>query len=244
MALSCVACIMHIFAQTEGPEALVVPRGTGLGPNLIDRPHTVALVEAGIMALPSAPISAALRGGQTPFGSFGKGDATMQVGIHVLFRATPEWALGAGIIFGPTPTTAEGLVPGTMMKRSHSRSYYTIGAEVRYYPIRSRWVEAWAGLTAGAVVVADRFATEEGPERPKILGLREASISQEGLTMGAQVGGDWMFAERWVTGVALRSERWILPSERARSSFGDTSTLVGIVEVFQVVVNVGYRMPL
>src|ERR1700730_3651571 len=52
---------------------------------IIDRPHTIAEFEAGIIALPTAPISAGQSGGSTPFGTIGRGDATLQMGLHVLY---------------------------------------------------------------------------------------------------------------------------------------------------------------
>jgi hypothetical protein len=216
---------------------------TNVGLTLLERPHTVASIEAGILALPTAPISPSQRGGSTPFGSLGKGDATVEVGLHVLYRATREWAAGAGILFGPQPTSER--VPGndTSLDRTHSRSYFTIGVEVRYFAVHFRWVEAWVGLTAGAAVVADRYATNNGIPRPTILGTPEATVRTEGLTIGAQVGVDWMFTDRWVLGFAARSQRWLLPSVAASSSLGDQATLTGIVEVLQFGLSVGYRLP-
>src|SRR5271165_5414259 len=72
---------------------------------LLDRSHTVAELEGGILALPSAPISLANRGGSTPLGSVGNGDATVMTGLHVLYRANPLWAVGAGATFAPRPTS-------------------------------------------------------------------------------------------------------------------------------------------
>jgi hypothetical protein len=74
-------------------------------PSLVDRPHTVLNLEAGIIALPNAAVSAANRGGATPFGTVGSGDATLQTGIHILYRATGDWAIGAGALFAPRPTS-------------------------------------------------------------------------------------------------------------------------------------------
>ncbi len=216
---------------------------TGLGPTLLERPHTVAIVEAGILVLPTAPISPSQQGGSTPFGGFGKGDATIEVGLHILYRATPEWAAGAGILFGPQPTSESVPVAGTNLNRTHSRSYFTIGAEVRYFPIRLRWVEAWVGFTAGVAVVADRYATLNGIPQPTLLGTPESTVRTEGGAVGAQLGIDYMFADRWVAGFAARSERWLLPSVAASSSLGDQATLTGIVEVLQFALNIGYRLP-
>ena len=58
--------------------------------SLLDRPHTIAELELGIIALPDAAISRANQGGATPIGTFGKGDATLQTGAHLLYRATRD----------------------------------------------------------------------------------------------------------------------------------------------------------
>src|SRR5271166_186525 len=123
---------------------------------LLERPHTMAELEAGIIALPSAPVSAANRGGATPLGTVGNGDATVQAGVHILYRATPDWAIGAGTIFAPRPTTDPNYLGGGV-PRTHSRSYLFLGGEARYFPLRSKWLEAWVGLTAGVILIADRF---------------------------------------------------------------------------------------
>src|SRR5258708_5973088 len=96
--------------------------------SLVDRPHTMAELEVGIIALPSAPISAANRGGSTPLGTVGNGDATIQTGVHLLYRATPEWAIGVGTIFAPRPTTDPNYLGGGV-PRTHSRSYLFLGGD-------------------------------------------------------------------------------------------------------------------
>src|SRR6185437_11331189 len=62
---------LPVAAEEPGPEQRTI----------LDRRHTVAEAEAGIIALPSAPISAANRGGSTPIGSVGNGDATIELGV-------------------------------------------------------------------------------------------------------------------------------------------------------------------
>src|ERR1700716_2228648 len=74
-------------------------------PILLDRPHTVAEFELGVIALPDVPISSANRGGSTFVGTVGSGDATVQTGLHLLYRATREWAFGAVGLFAPNPTS-------------------------------------------------------------------------------------------------------------------------------------------
>ena len=220
-------------------------------PSPVDRPHTVAELEGGILALPSAPISAANRGGNTPLGTVGNGDATVLTGIHLLYRANGDWAIGAGAMFAPRPTSNNDYVgsqPG--LSRSHARSYLFLGGEARYFPLRSRWFEGWVGLTTGALIIADRFTTDAGPLPAPILGTQTTTVSTEGFAIGAQVGGNYLITDQWVVGLALRAERWILPAQKPFSQetscdpVGDCPTLPGSVAAFELGLTVGYRIAL
>ena len=179
---------------------------------IIDRPHTIAELEAGIIALPNAPISAGQRGGDAPIvGKIGRGDATLQTGIHVLYRWNRDYVIGAGAMFAPSPTS-DGQYGGlTALKRSHSRSYLFLGMEGRYVPLHYKYFEAWVGLSSGAVIIADRFTTEAGDEVPPILGTRDVTIRTEGFAIGAQMGGTYYLSENWLAGANLRGYHWILP---------------------------------
>ena len=117
------------------------------GPSLsfAERRHTLALVELGIIALPGAPISTSQIGGDTPFGRIGSGDATVQTGIHVLFRVARDWVFGAGFLFGPKPTNDSEYGGLGNLQRTHSRSYVSFGGEFRYVPLHTRYFEAWVG---------------------------------------------------------------------------------------------------
>ncbi len=212
---------------------------------LIDRPHTIAEIELGFIALPLAPISNNQKGGAVPFlGTISKGDATLQTGVHLLYRGAREWAVGAGALFAPSPTTdrnAGGLGP---VPRTHSRSYLFLGAEGRYVPLHLPWVEGWFGLTAGGVVIADRFTTEAGEPVPPILGKKDVTVRTEGFAIGPEAGASWMFAERWVAGLSLRAELWIPPSSLQCTPFGDCATLHDPTAVYQMGLTIGYRIPL
>ena len=150
-------------------------------PSLIDRPHTVAEAEVGIVALPSAPISPSNRGGATPLGAVGNGDATVQTGMHLIYRATREWAFGAGALFAPRPTSDPNAGGGSGLSRTHSRSYLFLGGEIRYFALRSRWFDGWFGLSSGAVIIADRFSTNNIPAVPSLLGTNTVTVSTEGV---------------------------------------------------------------
>jgi len=220
-------------------------------PSLLDRPHTVAELEAGIIALPSAPISAANRGGGTPLGTIGNGDATLQTGVHLLYRATREWAFGAGALFTPFPTADSQYTGGASnLQRTHKRSYLFLGGELRYFPLRSRWIEAWFGLEAGGLIIGDRFITDNAPQVPSILGTNEVTVSTEGFAAGIQVGADYLINDNFVLGLALRADRWFLPTQKPLAQetscdpINDCPTLTGGVAAFELGLTFGYRIAL
>lgn len=212
--------------------------------HLIDRPHTIAALEAGIITLPNAPISPGQRGGNTPFGTIGHGDATIDLGIHVLYRWNREFAAGFGAIFAPAPTGDSEYGGLRSLPRTHSRSYLFLGGEARYIPLHYRRIEGWVGLNVGGIVVADRFTTDSGDAVPTILGTKEVTIRTEGFAFGIETGGHYYLTENWIVGASLRAQRWILPEGARCSSIGDCATLQGTVEAFELGLTIGYRVPL
>jgi hypothetical protein len=220
-------------------------------PSLLDRPHTVAELEAGIIVLPSAPISPANRGGGTPLGTIGSGDATVQTGVHLLYRATRDWAFGAGALFAPRPTSDTNYSGGAShLPRTHRRSYLFLGGEVRYFPLRSRWFEVWLGADAGAIIIGDRFSTDNAPQVPSILGNNVVTVSTEGFSLGGQIGADYLVNDNLVLGLTVRLHHWFLPSQGpfAQASscdpIGDCATLKSDVDTIEVGLTFGYRIPL
>jgi hypothetical protein len=246
------AVLSFFWAESEGKAELVAPEPASneehaspmAGLHFLAHPHSLAMLEAGIIALPFAPISQATRGGATPFGAVGTGDSTLLMGLRTLFRLDPSWGLGAGILLGPRPTTEEYALPGTDIERIHSRSYFTVSGELRYFPVRISWVEIWCGVIGGIVTIADRYETANAPRLPKILGTPATTVRTEGLSLGAQIGADGMLTERWTLGVTLRSQAWVLPTTARKNAFGDVATVTGLVAVEEVAVNVGYRIGL
>ena len=214
------------------------------------QPHTIAELELGLIALPNAPISIANQGGATPFGRIGRGDATLQTGIHVIYRGGADWAVGAGALFSPLPTSNSDYRNALGLQRTHARSYLFIGAEVRHFLYHSPLFEVWMGFSVGGVLVADRFSTNGTPV-PAILGTRDVTVSTEGFGFGIQVGTTYALSDTWVLGLALRANRWFLPNapgdptrDPECSSIGDCPTLSGPVEAFELGFTLGYRMPL
>jgi len=212
---------------------------------IIDRPHTIAELQAGFIALPTAPISAGQRGGDTPIvGRIGHGDATLEVGLHILYRWNRYFAVGAGALFAPSPTsdTEYGGLSG--LKRTHSRSYLLMGTEARFIPIHYKYVEAWVGATVGGVVIADRFTDESEPEVPTIVATRQFTVRSEGLALGGQVGGSYYLSENWIFGMNLRGSTWFLPTSPRCSILGDCATVTGAVAAIEFGITMAYRLAL
>jgi hypothetical protein len=224
------------------------PRWTeALDRGLISRPHTVAELEAGAIVLPSAPISPAQRGGNLPAGlQIGKGDATIQVGGHVLFRATPSWAVGAAMLLAPNPTsdTGYGLGGSSGLQRTHSRDYFFVGAEGRYIPLHHKLFEGWVGAQAGVIVIADRFTTNNVGAYSPTLGAPQVNERTEGFSAGVQAGLSYSFSESFVVGFTLRADAWVLPSTPQCSAIGDCATLTNSAIVYEGGFLIGYRLPL
>ncbi len=232
------------LAHAEGDADKTDP-SAGAALHFIERPHTIALLEGGILALPAAPISASQQGGSVPIlGPIGHGDATIQLGIHLLYRPLRDWAFGAGFLFDPKPTsdTEYGGLGG--LPRSHSRAYFFIGGEGRYIPLHSRFIEGWVGAQAGAVIIADRFTTNVGDPKPAIFGDTEVSLSTEGFYFGAALGLDWTVSEHVLVGLVARYNHWIRPEEPKCSPINDCTTLQGGVDSIDFGFTIGYRIAL
>jgi len=213
--------------------------------HIIDRPHTIAELEAGVIALPTAPITKGQVAGDGPCGlSVCRGDLTSQVGLHVLYRWNRSFAVGAGVIFSPLPSTDNEYGGQRSLARTHGRSYLFMGGEGRYIPFHYKFLEAWVGVSAGAVVVADRFTTKAGDAVPAIVGTKEVTIRTEGFAFGAQLGGSYYLSENWVAGLNFRAYGWLLPEARRCSSIGDCATLSGTVNALELGLTIGYRLPL
>lgn len=209
-----------------------------------EKPHTLASLEGGVIALPNAPISTTQRGGDTPFGQIGAGDATLNVGVRLLYRASPWFAFGAGAGYGPSPTSDDQYGGKSGIKRTHSRSYLTLSAEARVIPLRYGDFEGWAGALVGGVVVLDRFKTDTGVSGPSFLGEKEVTMRTEGITIGVEVGGSYYFGESWSIGVTGRGHEWFLPDTPRCSPIGDCATLSGNVQAYELALALSYHIPL
>jgi len=239
LALGAAALLTTNAAAEEAPPAQPLALD-----HLVERSHTIAEIEAGIIALPNAPIAPGERGGDTPIvGKIGRGDATLQTGLHLLYRFRRDYVVGAGIIFSPFGTSDTQYGGLSSLSRTHSRSYFFLGGEGRYVPLRYKSFEGWVGLSVGGIIIADRFHTE-APPVPPILGTPDVTVRTEGFAMGLQAGGTYYLSENWIAGMNLRGYHWILPEGRQCTAIGDCATLSGSVEVFEIGLTIGYRLPL
>jgi hypothetical protein len=214
---------------------------------IISRPHTTAEFEAGAIVLPSEPIAPAQRGGNLPAGlHIGKGDATIQIGAHFLYRATPIWAVGATVLFAPSPTedTSYGLGGSSGLSRTHSRDYFFVGGEGRFVPLHYKLFEGWIGAQLGGIIVADRFTTTNAGTYEAPVGYPQVNERTEGLSGGAQVGLSYSFGESFIVGFTLRASVWYLPSTPNCSAIGDCATLTNSTFVAEGGFLFGYRLPL
>jgi hypothetical protein len=213
----------------------------------IQRRHALAILEGGIIILPNAPVSASQKGGNIPIlsqNAINQGDATIQLGIHILYRPFRDWSFGANFFFDPRPTSDSQYDADIALPRTHARSYFFIGGEARYIPLHARSIEGWVGAQAGVVIVADRFTTNAGIPVPAIFGDQEVSLATEGFFIGAQLGVDWYISDRIVAGLVTRYNHWLLPEQPKCSPILDCTTLTGNVDSFDFGFTLAYRLSL
>lgn len=223
--------------QTTGSQAAL--------DRIIDRPHTLIEIEGGIIALPNAPISPTQRGGDVAvLGRIGRGDSTINLGIHILYRFHRSWIIGAYGTFAPLPTVDSQYGGLTALPRTHSRSYFALGIETRFIPIHYKTFEAWLVGATGAAIIGDRYITNTGDTVPTILGTKEVTLRTEGFAVGVGLGVTYYLTESFLLGANLRGNEWVLPSTRRCSSIGDCATLSGPVSLFSFGLTLSYRLPL
>jgi hypothetical protein len=205
----------------------------------MDRPYTMAEVSGGVLALPGAEVC------PTSLDQCSRGEVSLAVGIHNLYRYGPV-GVGAGILWATTlrSDSAQG---AEVLERDHSRRYFIVEGALRYYGIRVKSWELWAGGTLGMVVVNDSWsvkADRDPPADTAFVGPRAATLGTEGLATGVGVGTEFSFFQNWAFGANLRYSMWFLPDEREVSPTGDLASLSGRVDMFDVGLLLSYRIAL
>ncbi|HVY48020.1 MAG TPA: hypothetical protein VHB21_19165, partial [Minicystis sp.] len=174
-----------------------------------------------------------------------QGEASLSLGIHFLYRDR-EWGLGAGIEWATTLRT-DAARGDASLERQHSRRYFLVEGQFRYYPVRRGAWEWWTGATLGGVVVNDSWsemADRSPPSDADIQGPRAATLGTEGLAAGVGTGLEWVFLRNLSLGADLRYESWFLPTTRNILPTGDVASLSGRVDMFELGLLVAYRIAL
>jgi hypothetical protein len=203
------------------------------------RPHGMAEFGAGLLTLPNAEVCV-----ERAESGCSQGDTSLELDAWQLYRPAPVFAFGAGLTLGLTPTTDVPRKDPPGLSRDHSRRYLTIEATARWYAMSDGELELWGGLTGGAVVLSDAFKTVRQSPEAAVIGPRAQTIRSEGWTIGAALGLAWRLGPSWSLGTTLRYATWNFPDEPERDAFGDEASLSGDHAVFDVGVNVGYRVAL
>jgi len=203
----------------------------------LDRPYTMAQLGVGLLTLPTADVC--LKLGCT------KGDVTIEADFWQFYRANRRFAVGAGATVAVKPATDKPRDEQGIIERSHTRSYFLVEAQGRYYWASNPAFEGWVGATGGAVIVSDRYSIEGGDEpAAAIIGPRASTIRTEGGTIGAALGAQWSFAPNWAAGFTLRYARWFLPSTAETTVFLDRATLTDQQTVLNFGLSCTYRIAL
>jgi len=204
-----------------------------------DRPYTVAQLGVGLLTLPAADVC--LRGGPCT-----KGDNSIEADFWQLYRANRYFAIGAGASVALKPVTDNPPSPDPDLLRTHTRSYFLVEAQARYYWIRADTFEAWLGLTAGGVIVSDRYSLDGGQSSSDaaIIGPRASTVRTEGGVFGALLGANWSFAPNWAVGFNARYMRWFLPHTPATTVFLDRASLTDQQDALDFGISCSYRIAL
>jgi hypothetical protein len=203
------------------------------------RPYTMAELSAGFLALPAAQVCL------TSLTNCSRGEFSLALGIHNLYRYR-AFGFGAGIEWATT-VRSDSARGADELARDHSRRYFLVEGQVRYYFVQRAALEWWAGATLGGVVVSDSWSVlaDRAPYADtQLVGPRAATVGTEGLTAGIAGGFEWTFAKNWSWGMKLRYSSWFLPEERKLSPTVDVASLSGRVDMFDFSVAVAYRIAL
>ena len=226
-------------APVESPEGSVSPSGIPPSQGSVAgrdrefaRPYGAVEFGIGVLALPDARVC----------GEAGcdRGDVSLEVDAWPLFRASPSFAVGAGLTLALTPT--QDVPQGDQLfPREHSRRYFQAEGIGRYYLLHGRALEAWLGLSAGLVVVSDNFRTKGGSEGVTLIGADSANIATEGLSLGLATGVTFGVSDSLQIGGTLRVANWFLPSSHERISFGEEASLADRVTMINASLVVAYH---
>jgi hypothetical protein len=231
--LECLALTRGAAAQENAPVLPGLARSPAAGHHRdFSRPYGAVEFGIGMLALPDAKVC----------GEAGcdQGDVSLEVDAWPLFRASPSFAIGAGMTLALTPAQD---VPRRDVRfpRDHSRRYFMVEGIGRYYFIHGRELEMWAGLLTGLVVVSDNFRTLSPEPDVTIIGSNSANIATEGLSLGLAAGVTFGISDHLQLGGTLRLANWFLPSTPEVIAFGEEASLSNRVTMLNLALTVAYH---
>jgi hypothetical protein len=198
--------------------------------------HPYGLVEfgVGIMALPDAKLCGGVDAGCD------EGDVSVEVDAWPLFRASPNFAVGAGMTLALIPMQD---VPrqATRFPREHARRYFTAEGIGRYYFLYGPNVELWSGISAGLVVVSDNFRSRSPEPGITLIGSDSANIATEGLSLGLASGVTFGVNRNLQVGATLRFANWFLPPNPEVLALGEVASLSNRVTMLNLALTVAYH---
>ncbi|MFW5739875.1 MAG: hypothetical protein ACOC1F_05875 [Myxococcota bacterium] len=203
----------------------------------LQNPYTVAEVGLGILTLPTTDVCL------TQPGTCTKGDTNPYGWIWMLYRASEQFAIGAGTSYARSLSSDTTLMTDNV-ERSHTRNYMLIDVTGRYYGLRFPHLEGWLGMTVGGAVISDQYKTETESSDAVILGPGGVVVRTEGLSAGLSAGVGWTFMRNWSLETSFRTAWWFLPEDKACGPTGDCATLADDVPMFSLGIGVGYRISL
>ena len=195
----------------------------------------------GLLALPFAEVcpfvTAACEPGETGF----------EAGLSIYGRWY-DFAIGGSFTYGlglkPSETAGD---PDGNLGREHSRTYLLLEGHFRYFFLETGDWEWFVQASAGGIIINDSWTTVADREPYNgfvLVGPQAVTVSTEGLTVGAGIGGIWQITDFWLFGSKFRYSNWILPGEREKTPVGDLASLGGRIDVIEVGVFGGFRLPL
>ncbi|MCA9620643.1 MAG: hypothetical protein KC731_16585 [Myxococcales bacterium] len=206
-----------------------------------DHVYSVVTGNLGLMAMPFADVCPFVNADCEP------GETGLAMGIDIAGRWY-DFAAGASFDFGLglKPSEAAGDPDGTL-GREHARTYLLLEGHFRYYFLPIGAWEWFAEASAGAVIINDSwstFADREPYNGFQLVGPQAVTVSTEGVTVGAGIGGVWQITDFWLFGTRARYRNWFLPSGRQQTPVGDRASFAGRVDMFEFGAFGGFRLPL
>ena len=237
-SLGIAAALLLISASAEAQDAPAPPFVTDVDERA--RIKTVFIAGLGLLALPAADVCPSNQAACEP------GENGLALSLHALGEIY-DFAFGAGITFAFGLKPGEAVDPDGTLEREHGRSYFLVEGVFRYYlPTFGDW-HTWVGSTLGAAIVNDSWTTIEDREPyddTAFVGPRAVTLSTEGIALGIGIGGYWLITDEWFFGTHLRYANWIFPGDRSVTPVGDSASLDGRVDVIDVGLTGGFRLPL